>query len=536
MKYFRELRPTFADRTDWALPAVLRQHAAARPDAVWLDAPEEGRTWTFAQMLAAAEAVGGGLIEAGAVPGERVVIVAGNSSRFVRSWLGCAVAGLVEVPISTAYQQEVLADQVGTVKARFAIVDDVYAERFAEITEAAQDIERFWVIDTGRLEDAIRVLNGAGWPAAPWDDLEAPRDVDLPVVSPRDLGAIMFTSGVGGPAKGVAMPHAQMYFFADLSAALTRLTPADVWLAVTPLFHVNARFMAAYPTLVTGARFVLRSRFGAGEWLGQIRESLVTVTNVIGVMMDFVWKQPPRPDDADNTLRCVLAVPTAAALVEPMKARFGIEAFVEVFGLTEIGAPIATPYGEDRPPGACGLQADEWFEVALVDPDTDEEVDTGELVVRPKVPFICGDGYFGRPDRTVEAWRNLWFHTGDVLRRDADGWFYFVDRVRETLRRSGENFSPGEVEAVILAHPAVLECCVVAVPGEDEVMAYLIVGDEVSPEEVWAWCDSRIPNFAVPRYLRFVADLPKTPSQRVQRNTLRAAGVTPDTHDRVSMG
>ncbi|WP_110207568.1 AMP-binding protein [Nocardioides daejeonensis] len=550
-RYYRDLEPTFADRAQWALPTVLRHHASERPDAVWLDCPEEGRTWTFAEMLTAAERVGRSLLVAGAERGDRIVLVAQNSSQFVRTWIGTAVAGLVEVPINTAYEHDFLAHQVSTVEATLAVVDDVYAARFVAIPEAAKSIRKFWVIDTGSREEAMATLRDAGWEAAPFEELDedamAREVVDgslpLPEVGPHDLASVLFTSGTTGPSKGVAMPHAQMYFFADECVSLVRLTPADAWMSVTPLFHGNAQFMAAYPTLVAGARFVTRSRFSASRWVDQLRESRVTVTNFIGVMMDFISKQEPRDDDADNPLRVVFAAPTAATLVAPLKERYGIEAFVEVFGLTETSAPIISPYGEERPAGAAGLAADEWFDVKLVDPENDEEVavgEIGELVVRPKVPFICSMGYFNMPDKTVEAWRNLWFHTGDALRRDEDGWFYFVDRFKDALRRRGENISSYEIETSILAHPAVLECAVIAVPasseaGEDEVMAYVITGGDAaapSPQELWEHCDGRIPSFAVPRYLRFVEELPKTPSQRVQKAKLRALGVTADTHDR----
>ncbi|WP_028654573.1 AMP-binding protein [Nocardioides sp. J54] len=550
-RYYRDLTPTFEDRSQWALPTVLRHHATERPDSVWLDCPEESATWTYAEILAAAERVGRSFLHAGAEQGDRVVLVAQNSSKFVRTWLGTAVAGLVEVPINTAYEHDFLAHQVSTVEATLAVVDDVYAARFVAIAEAAKSIRKFWVIDTGSRDEALATLRDAGWDAAPFEELDeqatAPEVVDgtieLPEVRPQDLASVLFTSGTTGPSKGVAMPHAQMYFFADECVSLVRLTPDDAWMSVTPLFHGNAQFMAAYPTLVAGARFVTRSKFSASRWVDQLRESRVTVTNFIGVMMDFIWKQDRREDDADNPLRCVFAAPTAATLVEPMKERYGIEAFVEVFGLTETSAPIISPYGVDRPAGAAGLAADEWFDVRLVDPVTDEEVavgEIGELVVRPKVPFICSMGYFNMADKTVEAWRNLWFHTGDALRRDEDGWFYFVDRFKDALRRRGENISSYEIETSILAHPAVVETAVIAVPasseaGEDEVMAYVITGgDHPTPtaEELWAHCDSRIPSFAVPRYLRFVDELPKTPSQRVQKAKLRALGVTPDTHDR----
>jgi crotonobetaine/carnitine-CoA ligase len=547
-RYYRDLEPTFPDRADWALPTVLRHHAAATPDAVWLDAPEEGRTWTYAKTLTAAETVGRNLLAAGAEPGDRVVLVAANSSEFVRTWLGTAVAGLVEVPINTAYEHDFLAHQVRTVEARLAVVDDVFAERFVSVADAAKTILKFWVVDTGagRRDEAIAVLRQAGWEAAPWEDLETSGpEIEartLPVVRPQDLASVLFTSGTTGPSKGVAMPHAQMYFFADECVSLVRLTAADAWMSVTPLFHGNAQFMAAYPTLVAGARFVMRSRFSASRWIDQIRESEVSVTNFIGVMMDFVWKQDPRADDADNPLRCVFAAPTASSIVAPMRQRYDIEAFVEVFGLTETSAPIISPYGEDRPAGAAGLAADEWFDVALVDPETDEEVavgEIGELVIRPKVPFICSMGYYNMAEQTVEAWRNLWFHTGDALRRDDQGWFYFVDRFKDALRRRGENISSYEIETSILSHPAVVECAVIAVPasteaGEDEVMAYVITQDPTTPESIWALCDERIPSFAVPRFLRFVDELPKTPSQRVQKAKLRAQGVTPDTHDRAT--
>lgn len=546
MRTYDDLTPTFEDRTDWSLPHVLRHYAATRGDQVWLDAPEESRTWTYAEMLAAGERIARTLISEGAVFGDRVIILSANSSQFVRTWIATALGGFVEVPINTAYEFDFLAHQVRTVGATHAIIEDVYAERFLPIADAASTIQTFWVVDTGSRDAAMHALQEAGWNARAWEELDevsvAESSVELPTVAPDDLASILFTSGTTGLSKGVAMPHAQMYFFADECVSLVRLRADDAWMTVTPLFHGNAQFMAAYPTLVAGARFVMRRKFSASRWVDWLRESGVTVTNFIGVMMDFIAKQPERADDAENPLRVVFAAPTAASLVQPLKDRYGIEAFVEVFGLTETSAPILSPYGEDRPAGAAGLAAANWFDVALVNPDTDEEVavgEIGELVVRPKVPFICSLGYFGAPDKTVEAWRNLWFHTGDALRRDGDGWFYFVDRFKDALRRRGENISSYEIETAVLTHPAVLETAVIAVPasseaGEDEVMAYVITSTEVSADELWEHFDSRIPSFAVPRFIRFVEELPKTPSQRVQKAKLRDLGVTHDTHDRLA--
>jgi crotonobetaine/carnitine-CoA ligase len=531
--------PNFTDPHDWTLNTVLRHHAAARPDATFLMTPEEDMGWTYGEMLGSAERIAGAFGKSGAEQGDRLIIMAANSSRLVRSWFAAGVGGLVEVPINTNYEGEFLRHQVVTVGARWAVIDDVFAERFVAIAEHARGIEQFWVIDTGRGADAVALLRRNGWAATAWDDLEDGPVLDLPAPKPEELGAIFFTSGTTGPSKGVAMPHSQLYFFAQIVVTLTKLTHEDTYLTTTPLFHGNAQFMAVYPALVAGARAVVRPKFSASRWIDHVRESGVTVTNFVGVMMDFTWQQPRRENDRDNQLRCIYAAPTAPSIAEAFKERFGIEALVDAFGLTETCAPIMSPYGLDRPAGAAGLQNAEWFDIRLVDPETDRKVpvgEIGELVVRPRQPWTCSLGYYGMPEKTVEAWRNLWFHTGDALRKDADGWFYFVDRYKDALRRRGENISSYEVEQPILDHPAVSECAVIGVParvdgGEDEVLAAVVAGS-VKPEEILDWCTGRIPEFAIPRYLRFVDALPKTPSEKVRKAALREAGVTPDTFDR----
>lgn len=526
MRTYRGLVPTVADRADWTLPRTLRRQAASIPDAVYLDVPEEGVRLTYAETADAAERVAATLLRHGE-PGDRVLIMGANSSAYVLGWFGAMLAGMVEVPLNSGYRGRFLEHQVRVAAPRQAIVDAEFAERFAESAEHVGSIERFWLVGDD-VEAARALLAARGWAAEPFAALlEGPAGPGVDP-SPRDLGAIFFTSGTTGPSKGVAMPHAHFHFFAEECVALTRLTADDAYLACGPMFHGNAQFLAAYPAMIAGARFVLRRRFSASRWASWMRD--VTVTNFVGVMMDFVWQQPPRPDDAESRLRCVFAAPTAR-YVDAFRERFGVEAFVEVFGLTETAMPILSPYGEPRPPGAAGLAAEEWFDVRLVDPETDEEVgigQVGELVVRPRVPWTTTLGYYGMPERTAEAFRNLWFHTGDGLRRDADGWYYFVDRLKDALRRRGENISSYEVEAPILEHPAVAEVAVVGVPadheaGEDEVMAVVVLapGASLAAAALWSWCDERMPTFAVPRYLRFVEGLPKTPSEKVRKVDLR---------------
>jgi crotonobetaine/carnitine-CoA ligase len=539
---YTDLVPTFPDPGTWTLDQVLRHQAAARPAAVCLDAPVEDARWTYAEALASAERIAGTWLTAGGRPGDRVAIMAMNSSQFVRTWWGAAVGNFVEVPINTNYEGEFLRHQFHVVDARFAVIDDTFASRFEAIAEHVRGIEHFWVIDTGAgLRDAaIELLRSHGWNASPWEDLERGPVLEMVPPKPQELGAIFFTSGTTGPSKGVAMPHSQVYFFAQEVVCLTRLTEEDTYLTTTPLFHGNAQFMAVYPVLIAGGRAVIRPKFSASRWIDHVRDSGVTVTNFVGVMMDFAWKQPPRENDRDNVLRAVYAAPTASTIVEQFKERYGIEAFVDAFGLTETCAPILSPYGVPRPPGAAGLAASEWFDIRLVDPETDREVpvgEVGELVVRPVQPWTCSNGYYGMPEKTLEAWRNLWFHTGDALRQDEDGWFYFVDRYKDALRRRGENISSYEIEAAVMGHPAVVECAVVGVPadveaGEDEVLAVVVVSEDVDPSDILDWCEGRIPAFAIPRYLRIVDELPKTPSQKIRKAVLRVEALDGSTFDR----
>ena len=239
---YTDLVPAFPDPETWTLNHVLRHHVAERPDAVCLDFPDENVTYTYREALTAAEHVASALYRAGAAQGDRVVLMAQNSSHFVRTWWGTAVGGLVEVPINTNYEGEFLRHQLVVAQARYAVIDDVQAERWVAVAEHARMVEQFWVIDTGggTRDKAVALLRENGWAAEAWEELER-GDIDpLPTPKPQDLGAIFYTSGTTGPSKGVAMPFSQLYFFAQIVVSLTRLTPDDVYLTTTPLFHGNA--------------------------------------------------------------------------------------------------------------------------------------------------------------------------------------------------------------------------------------------------------------------------------------------------------
>lgn len=544
-RYYDQYRPTFDDKARWSAPAVLAERARTHGDNTYLEVGWTSERFTFAQSYDIALRVGRGLLAGGAAPGDRLLIMAPNSAAYIWSWLGSAMAGMAEVPINTAYRGSFLEHQTTTVSPSAAVIHADYADRFVELPEAVSSIGCFYLLgDDGEIAKGGRVLDEAGLRWQRWDTLLSDDNAgqSLPDVSYRDLGSVFFTSGTTGLSKGVMMPHAHMHLFADECVSLTRLTDADAYMSCGPLFHGNSHFLAAYPALIAGARYVLQERFSASQWLEQVQQSGATVTNFVGVMMDFVWQQPPTEADADNQLRCVFAAPTMSSVLEEFKARFGVEAFVEVFGLTETCMPILTPYGEDRPAGAAGLLNRDWFDIRLVDPDTDEEVpvgEVGELVVRSRVPWTTCMGYYGMAEQTWDAFRNLWFHTGDGLRRDAEGWYYFVDRLKDAIRRRGENISSFEVEQALMGHEAIAEVAVVAVPadqeaGEDEVLAAVVLEPDaaLSADDFWAYADRRLPYFAVPRYVRFTPELPKTPSEKVRKVELRDQGVDDQTFDR----
>ena len=542
-RFYDEYIPSFQDRSDWSSPTVLRHHANKRPNSIYLTIPWTDESYSYAETLDISERIASGMLSTGASSGDRVLIMIPNCSAYIFAWLGSSLAGLVEVPINTAYKGAFLSHQASTTSPKIAVISPEYIPRVLDVYESFESVELFILVGEDNDTSAdISKLKNSGKQVINWEDLLRFEKVDLPVVSYSDLGSIFFTSGTTGLSKGVMMPHAHMYLFADETVSLTRLTSSDTYMSCGPLFHGNSQFLAAYPALIAGAQYVLQERFSASEWINQIRDSKATVTNFIGVMMDFVWQQEPQPDDSDNDLRCVFAAPTASSILEEYKSRFGIEAFVEVFGLTETCMPILTPYGQVRPPGAAGLLNEDWFEIRLVDPETDEEVEVGsvgELLVRPKFPWTACQGYFNMPDKTCDAFRNLWFHTGDGLKRDNEGWYYFVDRLKDALRRRGENISSFEIEQALISHELIEEVAAIGVPadqeaGEDEVMVFVVpsLGKVISAEAVWEYSEKQLPDFAIPRYIQIVKSLPKTPSEKVRKIELREIGVTNETNDR----
>lgn len=499
------------------------------PDEIAIDLTR-GELWQRANRFAAA------LQEAGVEKGQHVGLMLGNEPEFLSVYFGCFIAGAIFVPINMAYKGDILDHMLGQTQPRVICVDENVAARItSSVANTIEDPCQIVTMGDGEVPDEVR--SGS----VTFEDFTAgaqdPRFVD---VKPWDPAAVQYTSGTTGPSKGVICCHNMLWSWAEQTDFALAYTEDDVSFTSLPLFHANAIVITLLPALLKKARVVFAPRFSVSAYWQQIDVSGATVTSLLGSMGALLWRQDPQPLERKHNLRLGLVIPSPLEYYDEFQERFQME-ITELYGLTDSSIPLAVPHGESRP-GSCGVPTPHWE--CDVFNEHDEPVQPGkigELVCRPKLPYVAMTGYLEAPEATVRAWRNLWFHTGDYVRRDEEGWYYFVDRKKDAIRRRGENVSSFEVEQVLLSHDAVLDCAVYAVPSEfmeDEIMAAVVLrsGAEVHASELVEYCDPRMPYFALPRYIRFVEELPRTETQKVQKAALRDEGVTEDTWDGGEMG
>lgn len=510
------------------LPGVLDAAAERDADRVLLRCG--GRDLALGDLQASSLNVASALVGWGILPGERVAIMMSNSPEFVRAWFGVARSGAIEVAVHDAYRGPLLEHILAESGARILFCDAEFVPRLGALTLPA--LERVVVhgvapegvappgVQRHALDEALQDRAGA----------------ELPAIRESDPSCILYTSGTTGPSKGVVLTHSANLALANANIALMEYTSDDVLYTAFPLFHVNAKFTSVTSAMITGARLVLDERFSASRFWDTMRDEGVTSFNYMGSLLTILAKQPPSDGDRDHVVTRCYGGACPPALWAPFEERFGVRLH-EHYGMTEIG--IATQNTRlDRRPGSIG-RATPTFEVRVADED-DREVavgEVGEIQVRPRLPGIILREYWARPDATIAAMRNLWFHTGDRARMDADGFFYYVDRLTDSIRRRGENVSSFEVESVVNAFGPVVESAAYGVPselGEDDVMVAVVAEDRAAfdVDALVAHCEESLAYFAVPRYLRLVDALPKTASQRVQKYVLREQGVTDDTVDR----
>jgi len=508
------------------LPRMLRRQAALHADRRLVEIA--GTSWTFAETLDMAARFGGALHATGIRPGDNVAVMCGNRIEFLQIYLGCGWIGAVTVPINTASRGMQLAHILANSQAKLMVVQAEYADALDTLETVPPALRTIWLIGDAAVP--------ARWPhVAPFPPPAQP--VSEAAVGPGDTVAILYTSGTTGVSKGVCCPHAQYFWWGVNTARLLGVRRDDVLLTTLPLFHTNA-LNTFYQALLTGASLVAEHRFSASGFAPSLCRHNATVTYLLGAMVPILLSRPPGAEDRAHRVRIALAPGVPARFHSEFRDRYGI-ALLEGYGSTETNFALGCALDAQRP-GAMGPVFD-GFEARVVD-DADNPLPNetpGELILRAREPFAFATGYFGMPEKTVEAWRNLWFHTGDRVVRDADGYYRFMDRMKDAIRRRGENISAYEVEQVLLSHPDVAEAAVFPVNSElaeDEVMAAVVPRQAaaLTPAALAAFCTGRMPRFAIPRFIEFVSSLPMTENGKVQKFRLRERGITATAWDRAA--
>jgi crotonobetaine/carnitine-CoA ligase len=436
----------------------------------------------------------------------------GNRAELLEVFLACGWIGAIAVPINTASMGPQIDYYLENSGARLLVVEERFLGRLQG------KASHVWVVE--------RDYPAAAEPVEPAD------------VQPGDTLAILYTSGTTGPAKGVTCPHAQFYWWGFNTARILGVAADDVLCTTLPLFHINALNTFAQASLF-GCRAVFEPRFSASEFWPTVQQRQATVIYLLGAMVPILLAQPPGERERAHGVRIGLGPGVPASALQAFKARTGVT-LLEGYGSTETNFVIATT-PESRITGVMGTLRP-GFQARVVD-EHDVELPpgaAGELVLRADEPYAFATGYYGMPEKTVAAWRNLWLHTGDRVVREADGAFRFVDRIKDAIRRRGENISSYEVEQVLLACPGVAAVAVYPVRSElaeDEVMAAVVArpGVELDPADLARFCESRLPSFSIPRYIDILDELPRTENGKLQKYKLRERGVTSATWDRASL-
>ena len=519
------------DRHD-VLPHLIAARAAEAPDRPYLQ-NVDGTGLTFGEAHDASVAWAGALQRQGVGPGDRVIVMLPPGFDAIAVWLGAAWLRAIEVPVHTAYRARMLQYTVTDARASVAIVHASFVARFVEIAgELPADLRMVVVgaeaeaeLGFGGAISAEHALDGAS-PA----NLEGPAH--------HDISSILYTSGTTGPSKGVMIPWAQAHATATGCIPIEALGPDDAWYSPYPLHHASGKIPVYAMALVRG-RCVIREHFAGQEFWSDIERYRCTATMMIGATVGYIADQRRVLGIHESPLQHVLVSPPPhdpQAFERELSVRI-----CSVFNMTELSAPISTEWQpmKDRTAG----HVRPGYECRIVDEHDEELPDgtPGELIVRADEPWKLMVGYWNMPERTAEAWRNGWFHTGDICVRREDGEFFFIDRAKDAIRRRGENISSMEVEVVVVEHPEVVECAAFGVPaaeGEEEVKVAIVVSDPATFDAATliAFLEPRMPRFMVPRYVEVLAELPRTATEKVQKVRLREAGVTATTWDRRESG
>jgi crotonobetaine/carnitine-CoA ligase len=523
--------PSLGSPEERVLGRILRRQAEAIPDRTYLLTGEDH--YSYGQVNAIASSHANALAALDVRRGDTVAFLMRSSEDFVFATYGAMKIGAIWIPTNVDYKGEWLRESLHDSRARVLCADADLLPRLAAFGER---LPFDHVVLRGRPEiDLVAQTHDLAsfreYPATEPDD----RDLAY-----SDTAAVLWTSGTTGRAKGVMQSHNAWVRGAESGARTSGTAAGDVMYCCLPMHNSAAWVASVYRALVTGLPFALDPEFSVARFWDRCRHYGATQIFTLGAMHMFLWQAPERAGDADNPVRHATMIPFPDHLLEPFKQRFGLRTIDQGYGQSEVmGVCHRVDDGKPKKPGSLGT-ALPGVEIRLLD-DDDREVppgEVGEFAVRPTEPNVIFSGYFNDDAATVRAWRNLWYHTGDLGRRDEDGDYFFVDRKADFIRYKGRNVSSFAVEMAVRQHPAVADCAAHGVTSEEleteaemKVVVVLKAGQKLEAAELARFINENAPYFFVPRYIEFVGELPCTPTGRVQKFKLRERGVTPATWD-----
>jgi crotonobetaine/carnitine-CoA ligase len=525
----------------WTLRSLLERRLAQDADSEYLDVC--GTRLTAGEVSQTGNRVANALIDLSVQPGDRVAILIENSAEAVVAWWGTVLAGAISVPVNTAYKGEYLRHQLHDAGAKVLIVDSSLVDRVAQIAAKLEHLTHVVVIGESNVDIPRQVVD--------WDHIMG-SDSSPPQITPMaaDLATFVYTGGTTGPSKGCMLSHNYHAAITAQIGTCWERTAQDVLWTPLPLFHFNAITTAVVGPLLFGGRAAIYRRFSVSAFWTEMNRTGATITSTLGTMAYLLAHDIDRPEmprsgmpEANTSLRMIGAAPMPVEVDTVIRERFGITTFSGAYGVTEASLISWQPPGVTNRPNAAGVINDAYFDVRIFD-DEDNEVAadvTGEIVIRPKRPHVMFEGYWGRPDATVSTSSNWWYHTGDIGRVDHDGYLYFVDRKADYLRRRGENISSFEVERILMGHGDLADVAVYAVPSElteDDLKVTAILKDtsNLTEAELFKWCIDELPYFALPRYIEFRSELPRSPVGRILKRQLRDEPIVPGGFDAETSG
>jgi len=504
----------------------LAAAAAEAPDLTLVSI--EGDEATYGEAWTAVRETASGLAQLGVGPGDRVILLVPNRLEAIWAWFGVQAAGAIDAPISVEAPGAFLQYLAEDLSPKAVIGTAPLLARLAEVVPTPPEL----VVLVGDPEGPEAPF-GTGVRYIAFDDLRAlgasSSGDQLELPSSGSVGTIMYSSGTTGPSKGVMLSQGYYSMLAAAHIEVFGVKPGNTTYCVQPLCHIDGRSSVVNTLHVRGTVF-LGTHFSASRFWDEVERLDVDIFFYVGTMVHLIHKQPPRPLAANSRFRTGMGSATPAALQRSFEERFNCE-LVEGYGMTEFGLMLAQRSGSTEP-GHIGKPLP-WLETRIVD-DEDIEVPVGTpglLLARPRQPHLTMVGYWNKPEATVEAWRGLWLHTGDIVVERPDGYFEYIGRAKDSIRRRGENVSAWEVEETATRHERVLEAAAIGVPSDvgDEDVALLVVPSSKGapdPAELRSFMANDLPRFALPRYIEVVAELPKTPSERIAKGLVRERGIT----------